>query len=372
MRIAIAGAGIGGLTAALALARAGREVTVFERATALTPVGAGLQLSPNALDVLDRLGVARDLEGRAVPAETVTLRRGSSGRAIARIPVGSQDGRGYLSLLRADLQDALLAGAQAEPRIELRFGHEILAARREPAWVLQFSQDHPAAHCDVLVAADGVHSSIGMLLGGAPARSEGVAAVRLRVRQPASPGIEAWLGARAHAVAYPVAAGRETNLVLIGPDAEVAEAPASFFDGWDKRLLGLIEAGDTLGVWPLLTRTPRWRAPGLAYLGDAAHAMLPYAAQGAAMAIEDGWVLASCLARSPDVERALHDYEAARATRVARVLSRVAFHRRVYHLPAPTSFARDLVLMATPAKRLNRQLAWLYDWRAPPIDFATD
>ncbi|WP_062017562.1 FAD-dependent monooxygenase [Aureimonas sp. AU4] len=368
MRIAVAGAGIGGLTAALALARSGRRVTVFERAPALTAIGAGLQLSPNALDVLDRLGVAARMSG-AVAADAVTLRRGASGRAIARVPVGSSDGHGYVSLLRSDLQDALLASLRAEPRIDLRLGHDLAGAERAVGWTLRFATGQPDFACDLLVAADGVRSRIAAALGRPDPRDEGVSAVRLRILRPAPPGIEAWLGSRRHAVSYPVAGGRETNLVLIVPSADAADDPSRVFDGWDRRLLDLIGTGDAMGAWPLLTRAPRWREPGLAYVGDAAHAMLPYAAQGAAMAIEDGWVLAASLARALEPEAALTAYEAAREARVKRVLGRVAFHRMVYHLPAPISLARNLVLAVTPAKQLKDKLAWLYDWRASTVDF---
>lgn len=368
MRIAIAGAGIAGLTTALALAQSGRTVTVFERASAFTPVGAGLQLSPNALDVLDHLGVAPRLGAEAVRADAVTLRRGSNGRVIARIPVGSSDGRGYLSLLRADLQDALRSQVRASSRIDLRLGHAVTSIDRSSDWRLRFETGQADERCDLLIAADGVHSRIGAALARPGPTDSGARALRMRVPQSAPAGIEAWLGPGRHAVAYPVAGGRETNLVLIVRDDMTQGSPIRFFAEWDVRLRHLIEAGDTLGSWPLLTRAPRWRDKGLAFVGDAAHAMLPYAAQGAAMAIEDGWMLAVSLARCGDIEAALQDYEMARASRVQRVLERVAFHRMVYHLPRPVSLARDLVLALTPAKRLNHQLDWLYDWRAPPLD----
>lgn len=361
MRVAVAGAGIGGLVAAIALDRLGATVTVFERASELRAVGAGLQLSPNALDVLQQLGVTERLRAVAVAAESVTLREGHSGRALAHVPVSSTDGRGYVSLLRADLQDALVAALGERTGIALRTGHPVESLASDARGLKLPGIDEPF---DLVVAADGVRSAI----RGTPPRESGSVAVRLRVAQSAEPGIEAWLGFRRHAVSYPVAAGGETNLVLIVPGRDAETAPRRLFRRWDRRLQDLIGRGAMLGTWPLLEQTPLWHAGRVAFVGDAAHAMLPYAAQGAAMAIEDGWVLATSLARTGDVAAGLAAYEAARAPRFARVLQRVRFHRLVYHLPRPVSFGRDAVLALTPPDRLRAQLSWLYDWRAPPLD----
>ncbi len=365
----VAGAGIAGLTAALALARRGWTVRVRERAPRLETVGAGIQLSPNALDVLHRLGVAIGSVG--VGADSVVLRDGPTGRRIAAVPVESSDGRGYRVLHRADLQRVLLEAAAAEAGIDIHLGQTLASLETSPGGVragFETASGTLRDDAELLVAADGVRSAVARLLNLSPPRSSGAVALRFAASadasDPPSAAIEAWLGPRRHAVRYRIDEAGRQNLVVIVPDADPALAPIL---KWDPRLARSIEGGDPLGSWPLSTLEPRWRAPGdrpLAFVGDAAHAMLPYAAQGAAMAIEDAFVLASCLERAPDPAAALVAYEALRAPRLARVLGRVAFHRRVYHLPRPLSFGRDLALALRSPASLRRDLAWLYDWRA--------
>lgn len=386
-RILVVGAGIGGLTAALAFARAGFGVDVIERAEGLQEAGAGLQLSPNALSVLRQLALdPADLRG--VAADRVTLRSGASGRPIARVPVIASDGTAYLSLHRADLQAALLAAVRRQPGIALALGTECTGFRTEGAGLALAFVDRRGEtserRAEVVVAADGVNSAIARHLGRPPAQPSGDVAWRMTVANgdsasvKAAGGIEAWLGPARHAVAYPVRAGHETNLVLIGPAADVAGDLAGSatkqqllqrFAGWDPRLLALIEAAGPATAWPLSTRRPVRASgdpPGLFLIGDAAHAMLPYAAQGAAMAIEDAWAAAQTLAGAATLAEAQQAFAAERDPRIAKVLQRVAFHRRVYHLPFPFSLARDLALRLRSEASLSRDLAWLYDWRPRP------
>lgn len=365
----IAGAGIAGLTAALALAQRGWTVRIRERAARLEAVGAGIQLSPNALDVLHRLGVAVDTVG--VAADNVVLRDGPTGRRIATVPVSSTDGRGYRVLHRADLQRVLLEAVHRVPQIELHLGQPLVALDTT-ALGIQAEFGSPSGdlrdEADLLVAADGVRSDAARLLGYPSPQPSGATALRFAATaaptdQPAA-AIEAWLGARRHAVRYRIDAAGAENLVVIVPAREPTLGAVS---RWDARLAGSLAQARPLGAWPLLTVAPRWRAEGpapIAFVGDAAHAMLPYAAQGAAMAIEDAFVLAACLDDAVDRGSALRRYEALRAPRVGKVLARVAFHRRVYHLPRPLSLARDLALALRSPASLRRDLAWLYDWRA--------
>ncbi|WP_279483051.1 FAD-dependent oxidoreductase [Aureimonas sp. SK2] len=365
----VVGAGIAGLTTALALASRGWSVRVHERADGLDPVGAGIQLSPNALDVLDRLGVAIGSVG--VAADSVVLRDGPSGRRIATVPVESSDGRGYRVLHRADLQRVLLDAVRSAPGIAMHLGRTFASLGDGSSGIRAvFETAAGPVHdeADLLIAADGVRSAVASHFRLQPPRPSG--AVALRYSSTADPGespsaaIEAWLGARRHAVRYRIdEAGRE-NIVIIVPESDPTLGPVL---GWDPRLAASIERARPLGSWPLSTVEPRWRAPGhrpVAFVGDAAHAMLPYAAQGAAMAIEDAFVLAACLGASPSRAKALARYEALRAPRLGKVLQRVAFHRRVYHLPRPLSLARDAALALRSPASLRRDLAWLYDWRA--------
>ncbi|WP_182084822.1 FAD-dependent monooxygenase [Aureimonas sp. ME7] len=366
----VAGAGIAGLTTALALALTGYEVRVFERAEHLDPVGAGLQLSPNALDVLACLGLADTLSQIGLGADHVILRSARGGRQLARVPVAAGDGRGYRVLHRADLQRVLVEAAERDPRITLKLGHAFVSLEPTAIGVRASFDGWPGEEGAILVTADGVRSAVASHLGFAGPVSSGAVALRMMIPASAGPSgpteIEAWLGPKRHAVRYPVNARGDRNLVLIVPEGDRRLEP---FLEWDPALARAIEEGEALGSWPMATVAPRWSSGGsVAFVGDAAHAMLPYAAQGAAMAIEDAWVLAQCLGAQADREGALRRYEALRAPRVERVLRRVAFHRRVYHLAPPLSSARDLALGLRSDASLRRDLSWLYDWRAERLD----
>ncbi|MCB8840151.1 FAD-dependent monooxygenase [Aurantimonas sp. VKM B-3413] len=375
-RIAFVGAGIAGLTAALEFSMLGWPVTVFERAARLESVGAGIQLSANALRVLERLGLSAALGATGTRAREVSLRSGRTGRLIAKVPVEADDGTPYLSIHRADLQTVLVEAVRARREIDLRLGCELAAIAPAPEGLsLTIRETGRESRCeaDLVVAADGVNSAIASQLGLPPSRPSGAVAWRAAVPGTGFSGINAWLGRSRHAVAYPIRGGTQTNLVLIEPAAAAPDAdPAAMlerFSGWDRTLKELIRAAKQPTFWPLLevpaARPWRHMDDRIVLIGDAAHAMLPYAAQGAAMAIEDAAVLAACLAEAPDLSSALAAYEAARRPRITRVRERVAFHRRVYHLPFPLGLARDAVIAARPKASLRGDLAWLYDWRPP-------
>ncbi len=380
--ITIIGAGIGGLTAALALACRGFSVEIFERSSQMQEVGAGLQLSPNALRVLGRLGLMNDLLVHGTDAREVILRRAFTGRPIASVPVVAGDGMPYVSIHRADLQTVLLRAVDRSPAITLRLGASLQAltpARDGLDLWFTCGEARHRHHAGLVVGADGVHSSIARRLGLAAATPSGAVAWRGCVSRATgdgvTPGIEAWLGPRRHAVAYPMSGGRETNLVLIEPMKRTADAdPAGLahrYRSWDRRLTSMIAAAGEMTGWPLNVVPPDrpWRHldDRLILIGDAAHAMLPYAAQGAGMAIEDAAVLADALARAPNRSVALAHYEAERRPRIASVRRRVAFHQRVYHLPWPLNLARDAALSLRSPDSLQDDLSWLYDWR-PPAD----
>ena len=377
--IAIAGGGVAGLTAALCLARVGLASTIYERASELSEVGAGLQLSPNALSVMDRLGLLPALQEVGVTADRVVLKRGASGRTIAEVPVHAGDGTPYLSLHRADLQAVLLQAVRREPQISLRLGAPIAGVRPgEDGVALDLADGGGNVLADLLIAADGVGSAVVRQLGLAPATPTGTTAWRttLAAEDDAAPfpaaGIRAWLGPKRHAIAYPIRAGRAVNLVLIaqsedGPDA--ATHLAAGFSHWDAQLLDLCGRAPAPTPWPLFgapASRPFVAGNGrIVLVGDAAHAMAPYAAQGAAMAIEDAAVLAEAIFQAAEPRAAAERYEAERRPRIDAVRKRVGFHRFVYHLAPPFSLGRDMVLAMRPRDALRADLAWLYDWRAP-------
>ncbi|MBO0662204.1 FAD-dependent monooxygenase [Jiella sp. MQZ9-1] len=386
-QIAIVGAGIAGLTAALCLARVGWRAMIFERAAALEEVGAGLQLSPNALSVMAELGLLPALTSIGVEADRVTLLAHRSGRRIAAVPVAASDGTPYLSIHRADLQSALLSAVQSNPAITLRLGPACTGWTADSDGVtLSFENGAGSFRAALAIGADGVRSALAKALGAEPAAPTGATAWRTTLSADALPspaqggpaealtGINAWLGPARHAVAYPIRAGQAVNLVLITPD-EAAERPArqqlAGFATWDGRLAALIERAPAPTPWPLFATPKSRRFVGggcrIALIGDAAHAMAPYAAQGAGMAIEDAAVLAHALAETGDPIAATRRYEIERRPRIDKVRRRVGFHRFVYHLPPPLSFGRDAVLALRPKSALRADLAWLYDWRSPRL-----
>ncbi len=390
--IAVAGAGIGGLAAALALAKTGCRVSVFERAPALLEIGAGLQLSPNATAVLRRLGVLDRIERTAVALEALEIRRGRDGVTLARMDLGADTlrrfGAPFLVTLRADLQRALQEAVAETPGITLRMGAGLAGFAPGPAGIdLHLGGGASTTLiADGLIGADGLRSIIRQRLWGeAPSEPAWRSAWRATIAAEAAPMLRAsrsqlWLGPGAHLVHYPVAAGRLINVVAAvdgpmsrrdegslwsrpGDPAEIARR----FAGWAAPVRALIAAAPAWGQWPLLDRPalPRWSKGAVTLLGDAAHPMLPFLAQGAAQALEDAVALADAVAAHPhDLSTAFAAYEAGRRPRATRVQRESRRQGMVYHLPAPASLARDLVLRMTPSERLLDRYAWLYGSRA--------
>ncbi len=390
-RIAVAGAGIGGLAAALALAEVGCAVDVYERAGVLDAVGAGVQLSPNASLVLRRLGVLDALGPKAVGSTEVLMRRARDGAVLARIPLGpaaeARYGAPFLSALRADLQAALLAGVARRPGIALHLGRGIDGyAAGGDGVALRFAGGAAAADgapFDALVGADGLRSAVRrQLAGDAPAPAATRSAFRASVLRAAAdaeallPRSNLWLGRRAHLVHYPVDGGRRVNVVAIvdegssARDAGLWSQPAEAatverrFAGWAAPARRLIAAAPEWRRWPLFDRPPlgRWSEGAVTLLGDAAHPMLPFLAQGAAQSIEDAAVLADAVSRcGGDLPAAFSFYEALRRPRTSRVQAQSARQGAIYHLGPPASLARDIVLSTLGPARLAARVDWLYD-----------
>jgi salicylate hydroxylase len=336
-----------------------------------------LQLSPNALRVLWRLGLRDRLSAAGTSAASVTLRDGRTGRAIAQVPVSADDGTPYLALHRADLQQALLAAVAETQAITLDLGATVTAVAPDGNGLridAISSGVERRLTASLVVGADGVRSALAAhlgLKGPDPAQAIAWRATLDGERAGEAPGVEAWLDPRRHAVAYPISGGRRTNLVLIEPASNAADPDglARRFGRWDRRLTAMIAGTGGFTPWPLQTVDAKrgWHHldGGLVLIGDAAHAMPPYAAQGAGMAIEDAAVLAAVLAEAADNATALSHYESARRPRIDRLRRRVAFHGLVYHLPSPLSLGRNAVLALRSPARLRQDLAWLYDWRPP-------
>jgi salicylate hydroxylase len=389
--IAIAGAGIAGLTAALAFAQQGFPVTIFEKAPKLEEAGAGLQLSPNATRLLQRLGAIESLGAAAIRPRALTLRKAEGLRPIARLPLGEEAERRwrapYLVAHRADLQKALLEKVADHGGIELVTGLGIDGFTFEENAVRPAAAGRTTSAYRLLVGADGVWSSLRgrlsrhgrelfsgyvawrALVDDAQLKSSGLSAAFDRAE------VTALLDPFFHLVAYPVRGGRAVNLVVVTRGRELAQrwANAVAADGladameWAHPALAQLARTAAWRAWPIYTAPDGpWTHPGgIALIGDAAHAMTPFAAQGAAMAIEDAVTLATLVGKPlAEIGEALSDYEKLRQARVRRVIGRGAFNRFVWHARGPVALGRDIVLRLRPGKSLMRDFDWLYGYDA--------
>jgi salicylate hydroxylase len=384
LRVGIAGAGIAGLTTALALARRGIASTIFERTRELSEVGAGLQVSPNAGRILESLGLTEALDRAAVQPEAIDMRSGRTGEPIVSLPLGAAAraayGAPYRLLHRADLQALLLDAVHADPRITLHLGAGATAARQS-ADMAALTIEGAEHEFDCVIAADGVRSTLrDAVPGAATPRPSGRTAWRTTIpvglvpRDLPQGRTTVLLNRAAHVVIYPVRSGRLVNVILVieedwdGPDWSAPGDAAVLrrrFDNESTRFVSRFTALDLNWTrWCLTEIDPRanWVHGRIALTGDAAHAMVPFLAQGAAMAIEDADILAEALATAP-VPAALVRYEALRRPRAARVWKTARQAGQIYHLGGPLATARDLTMTALGGERLLQRYDWIYGWR---------
>ncbi|AZO30793.1 MULTISPECIES: FAD-dependent monooxygenase [unclassified Mesorhizobium] len=396
-QVVIAGAGIAGLTSALALAARGCAVTVLEQARQLEAAGAGLQLSPNATRILRRLGVLDRLAVSAVRPEAVALKDAATLRELARVPLGQAGenrwGAPYLVAHRADLQAALTTRVAEHPEIQLITGAQVTDIAVAPQNIVVTAQRDGGsmeAAGGLLVGADGVWSSVrSQLAGREPAfrksRFSGELAWRATVAAESAAGqafaaigaadcVTTFLHPGFHMVAYPVSKGSAFNLAAFTKGERIAEGwsghadPAILASSMRGTSAALARLAALAGPWtafPIHTvEQRRWTMPeGVALIGDAAHAMTPFAAQGAAMGIEDAETLAGLVADSPaDLGQSLTIWENVRRPRIEKVLKRGALNRLAWHAWGPVAIARNLVLATRPAEKLAADLDWLYGW----------
>ncbi|WP_433291649.1 FAD-dependent monooxygenase [Actinoplanes sp. CA-030573] len=360
LRVGVAGGGIGGLSAAVSLVAAGFDAHVYERAAALGEIGAGVQVSPNATRILHGLGLAGELARTGVRPRALWQRRWDDGRVLLDAPT-RDFGFPYYQMRRPDLL-AALAGALPAGRVHL--GRRLTGFDDHGDGVRASFADGSTAELDVLVGADGIHSVVhGALFGAARPRFTGCVAYRglipaERVRHLGLPvTTQLWLGPGRHFIHYFVGGGRFLNFVAIVEQdswtreswtdrADVAAARAAF-DGWHPQIHQILGAIDQTYIWALFDRLPlpRWSRNRVTLLGDACHPMLPFMAQGAAQAIEDGAVLAGCLAGAGDPAGALRRYEALRRPRTSRIQAMSAENKIRFHLPdGDAQKARDEAL----------------------------
>ncbi len=395
LRVAIVGGGIGGLATALFLRRAGLEATVYEQAPALREVGAGIVVPPNMVRPLASLGLVQRLEEFAVRLEAAwEFRRWDDGRVLSVQPMGETCARLYGAHCyvahRADLL-ALLQQALPEGCVTLD-RRCVSVTQVAEAVRLGFSDragQHYAVSSDIVIGADGIHSSVREAVApAADVRFSGLCAYRCLVPADKAPAMALrpvqtlWLGPGRHFVHYPISAGRWVNVVAIVPagdwrteswtaDGRIEDLSRDFA-GWDTRVQQLIGSATETKRWALYDRGPldRWSTGRVSLLGDAAHAMLPFFAQGAAQAVEDAVALAACLhgATADTVAQALQRYEQMRLPRASRVQLMSRGREVRNHLPdGPEQCLRDRELASGDPLR---QSAWLYSHEpgalAPP------
>lgn len=381
----IIGGGIGGLAAALAFSRAGASVELFERSPEFTEVGAGIQLGPNVVKVLHDWGLQEALAGVAAFPDRLQVRSALSGHELGVLRLGAaaleRYGSPYATIHRADLHHLLLTALKDES-VQLTVNSSVERFVQQDTGVTLFTADGREAQGDVLVGADGLWSQVRqqLLNDGAP-RATGHLAYRAMVPQSSLPArlqsrqITVWLGPQLHVVQYPVRGGEWLNVVAIvhgRTEGDMAHwdhsaNPAKLRSAMTATcapLQDLIQAIESWRLWALSIRPPmrgaHEQAQGrVALLGDAAHPMLPYLAQGAGMAIEDAHCLAHAVGtRGLDVPTALAQYAASRWQRNARVQAGAIRNGKIFHATGLVSWGRDAAMKLLGERLLDNP--WLY------------
>ena len=390
LSIAVIGAGLGGLAAALSLRRAGFAVEVYEQGAAFTEIGAGIQIGPNASRILQRLVPQDRLTRDAVRPVAVHQRRWQDGRTLQRAPLGDEleamFGAPYYHFHRGDL---LVALASQWPREHVHFRHRLASLEDDGERVTARFENGAEISADLLIGADGIHSVVrAQLFGPEQPRFTGCIAYRglVPVERLADLGLEVvssnWMGPGQHFVHYFVSGARFLNFVgIIERDSWTRESWTdrgekrdllAAYGGWHEQVHRIIEAVDETFIWALFDRTPlpRWSVGRVTLLGDSCHAMLPFMAQGAAQAIEDGATLAACLAKLGPARavEALNLYEKLRLPRATRLQELSRLNKTRFHLPdGPRQQQRDAE-MAVNGDRSLTAIAWLYEHDAGVVD----
>ncbi len=370
--VTIVGAGIGGLTCALALAARGAQVRVLEQAGAISEVGAGLQITPNGVAVLDALGLGAALREHGLPVGAIELKDFRRGASVVRMDLSGQN---YLLLHRADLI-GILASAVKRAGVDVELDRSVVQVSEGDTNVEIGYATGRAEQVDFLVGADGLHSILRPVLNGE--------------REPFFTGQVAWraivpsktaelqdvqvhMGPGRHVVIYPLRGGDLTNIVAVEERSEWAA------EGWNHRgdvgelnrafsmfspeIRELLARVETVNVWGLFRHpvAEKWHGGHTALLGDAAHPTLPFLAQGANMALEDAWVLADCLGKMP-VKKALPVYQKRRRARVVQVIAAANANARNYHITQPLARLAAHSVLRFAGAIAPKQVLGRFDW----------
>lgn len=367
--LTIVGAGIAGLTTALCLHRRGITSTIIEKRPSLANEGAGIQITPNAFHVLAELGLGDVFNQRAHATQAVTLRVSTTHREIVQMPLGEpfakRHSTPYLVVHRADLM-AILHQACEDAGIPIHFG-ETLGDEQA---------DVP------VIGADGVWSTTRQRIGNTKAQFSNRIAFRAIIDAANGEAFDkthdvtVTFGSKAHFIYYPIKGGKQLNMVCIVQGTKIENrwsAPATSAEvlvslpNWSQPIKTLVKRTDDWQRWPLFTVAPEtpWTNDTTALVGDAAHAMVPFVAQGGAMAIEDAAVLAHVIATQPNTSTAFKAYENARKERVTKVWHEAMANGKRYHMSGLPALARNMALKTMGGERMAQRYNWIYDWRPP-------
>ena len=382
--VLIAGGGIGGIAAALALVRQGYRVQVFEQAPEIGEIGAGIQLGPNAFHAFDALGVGEKTRSRAVYTDFMVMHDALDGYQVGKIPTGEKFrqrfGNPYAVIHRADVHLSLLEGAQETGEVEIFTSTRIDRVEQSDAGVSVFDQNGRRFDGVALIAADGVKSAVRQQYVGDPARVTGHVVYRAVVDKNEFPdelkwnAASIWVGPNCHLVHYPLRGGEQYNVVVTfhsrqqeqwGVTEGSKEEVQSYFQGILPKARQLIDLPKSWKRWATADREPigQWTFGRATLLGDAAHPTTQYMAQGACMALEDAVTLGQSLqASGHDWQRALDLYQHSRIARTARIVLSGREMGRVYHAKGVERLVRNDLWRGRTPERFYDAVQWLYGW----------
>lgn len=382
--VLVAGGGIGGLAAALALVRRGFRVTVLEQAPEIGEIGAGIQLGPNAFAAFDALGVGEKARGRAVYTDYMVMHDALDETLVGRIPTGEafrqRFGNPYAVIHRVDVHLSLLEGAQQTGRVELITSTRVERVEQDDSGVRVLDQ-HGRVHAGVaLIGADGVKSVVRQQFVGDPARVTGHVVYRAVVDRKDFPqdlqwnAASIWVGPNCHLVHYPLRGGEQYNVVVTFHSREPEEwgvregskqEVQSYFQGICPKARQLIDLPRSWKRWATADREPigQWHFGRVTLLGDAAHPTTQYMAQGACMAMEDAVTLGEALrVHGNDWGGALDLYQRSRVARTARIVLSSREMGRIYHAKDVERLVRNELWRGRTPERFYDAMEWLYGW----------